>query len=384
MKKIGILTYHRSINYGAFIQSYSLSKKIYELTGIKAEVIDYEPATKHNSYLKGIVVSTDLSLLGPFRNYKRYKAFQDSIKKLPLSPETIITNDANLLTNSINGKYDILITGSDAVFNYNGIGLPNPYWLHGFNDVVKMSYAASAHGMDFDKISSTDYITINNLLKDFSYIGVRDEETMKLVKKANKELPCYRNCDPTVFLDINGYTTNLENKLNKYNIPTGKKLLGVMVYDRELGKKIKEKYGDEYILVSLYRNNPYTDIYLYDLNPFEWSQVFSRFELLITKYFHGTLLSLNNTTPVISIDYSKNVEKYQTKLKDLLYRLGLKECYFTRSQLETENGYEELFNTIDKVLKNSSDFKHKIINGFVEEIKYSESFFSNLEKILNK
>lgn len=40
MKKIGILTYHRSINYGAMLQAYALRYTIQKL-GYKVEVIDY-------------------------------------------------------------------------------------------------------------------------------------------------------------------------------------------------------------------------------------------------------------------------------------------------------------------------------------------------------
>lgn len=40
MKKVGILTYHRSINYGAMLQAYALRYTIQKL-GYKVEVIDY-------------------------------------------------------------------------------------------------------------------------------------------------------------------------------------------------------------------------------------------------------------------------------------------------------------------------------------------------------
>lgn len=383
MKRIGILTFHRSINYGAFLQAYSLAKKIHEITGCKAEIIDYEKASKNKGYKRSIVVSTDLSILGPYRNYKRYLAFKEGLKRLPLSSETLITDDYGLLQKKLEGKYDILITGSDAIFNYNSLKLPNPYWLDGFNGVEKMSYAASAHGMDFDSISSSDYAIMSKLLDSFNYIGARDEETIKMIKKANSGLTVYRNCDPSVFLNISQYNSNLEAKIHsKYKLPTDKKLIGLMVYDRELGKRIRERYGDKYLLVSIYRNNPYADIYLYDLDPFEWSHVFSKFELLITKYFHGTLFSLKNTTPTISIDYTKNVDKYNTKLKDLLTRLGLSECYFMKKSLTTDNDYDQLFDATDRMLTNPSDIKHKILMSLSEEAKYSDTFFEYLSKRL--
>jgi hypothetical protein len=379
MNKIGILTFHRSINYGVFLQSYSLAKKIHEVTGYEVEIIDYQRLSKSRHYQLQILISTDVSLLGPYRNYKRYFAFKNSLTRLPLSSKTIITNNESELQDAIKGKYDILISGSDAVFNFTKTELPNAYWLHGFENVKKMSYAASAHGMDFDSIPLEDYRKIDMLLKDFSYIGVRDEETLNMIKKANSSLKIHRNCDPTVFLDLKGYTTQLDKVLyEKYKIPKDKKMIGIMVYDRNLGRRIKKRYGKNYLLVSIYRSNPYADVYLYDLDPFEWSCIFSKFDLLITKYFHGTLLSFKNNTPTITIDYSKNVDKYATKLKDLLTRFGLSECFFTKERLIKENSYDAMFEIADEILKNPDHLKHKIVNSLHKELKYSESFFNAL------
>ena len=58
-----------------------------------------------------------------------YKAFQKGLLKLPLSSEKLITDDCDRFYQWINGKYDILISGSDAVWNYSKRGLPNPYFL---------------------------------------------------------------------------------------------------------------------------------------------------------------------------------------------------------------------------------------------------------------
>ena len=40
-KKIGILTYHRALNYGAVLQTYALYKKLTNLTNQKVEIINY-------------------------------------------------------------------------------------------------------------------------------------------------------------------------------------------------------------------------------------------------------------------------------------------------------------------------------------------------------
>ena len=44
MKRVGILTFHKSINYGAFMQCYSLSQRMQrDFPDCRIEVIDYVP-----------------------------------------------------------------------------------------------------------------------------------------------------------------------------------------------------------------------------------------------------------------------------------------------------------------------------------------------------
>ena len=42
MKKIGIMTMHRIINYGSYLQAYALKKLIENISDAKVEFIDYE------------------------------------------------------------------------------------------------------------------------------------------------------------------------------------------------------------------------------------------------------------------------------------------------------------------------------------------------------
>ena len=45
-----------------------------------------------------------------------------------------------MVMKNINGKYDILISGSDAVWNFSKRGIPNPYFLIGCESSTLMSY----------------------------------------------------------------------------------------------------------------------------------------------------------------------------------------------------------------------------------------------------
>ena len=70
-KKIGILTYHRSINYGAFLQAYSLYNAIKKRYGDKwiVEIIDYESEKAYKVYAK------------QFKGKGIYNKFKNNVKK---------------------------------------------------------------------------------------------------------------------------------------------------------------------------------------------------------------------------------------------------------------------------------------------------------------
>ena len=62
VKKIGILTFHKSINYGSVLQAFALSDLLSK-RGYAVEIIDYEPASYSIGSLKKIRVFIMLLLI---------------------------------------------------------------------------------------------------------------------------------------------------------------------------------------------------------------------------------------------------------------------------------------------------------------------------------
>lgn len=117
MKKIGIMSMQRIYNYGSFLQAYGL-KKIVESLGGKVEFVDYhkgKPLIEKDSS-KGFKhkVKKGFELLNyrasikqkiQFINYKRNFA-NKYVYQLGIGPKM-----------NYNPKLDVLIIGSDEVFN---------------------------------------------------------------------------------------------------------------------------------------------------------------------------------------------------------------------------------------------------------------------------
>ncbi len=395
--KIGILTFHQSVNNGAVMQAYSLSKRLkQEYSNAEIEIINYRKKSTDIFYsyrtldyfkgssFKGLVKKTYRLILDPKylkRLRNRTKIFNDCQYKLPLSKVLISSDDTQELNQYINQNYDILVVGSDAVWNYVLRGFPNAYFPGDDVKVRKMSYAASCYGMDFLQISDHEKSEICKVLSGFDFLGVRDEATEDFVQWSGcTSKPCH-TCDPTVFLDVNDLPIDVE-KLNKkladrgfdFNKPT----IGIMGSGKILSM-VRGMYADKYQIVSLYNYLKGADVNLYDLEPYEWAYVFRYFKVTFTTFFHGTLLSLRNGIPVICIDLGTEFGKHHVpKTLDVLTRLGFSDWYFT-TDYKTLN-VKQIQNKADELIK--EDLHDTIINAMDEEAKSFEVFNSALKSAM--
>lgn len=323
--RLGILTYHRSYNYGAFIQCYSLVNRIkVDFPEIEVEVIDYNTQSSYYGYKLKLENSNAENQKILEKQYKIFSKFQELY--LPLSKYKLCSDDYNKLLVDIKDKYDIIVVGSDAVWNWNGKGFPNAYFLGGDWGCKKISYAASSHGIEYYDICENDVSKLKNLFDSFDYIGVREETTKKMVRFSGSEKKVYINCDPTVLLNLDELPVSMENlkrKLGEKGIDFNKPIVGLMA-GISYGKMIKQYFKDTVQIVAVFEPNKYADFYLDDLNPFEWARVFSLFDITLTHFFHGTMLSLINGTPVIAVEVANSYNKnHVTKIKNILTRTNL-------------------------------------------------------------
>ena len=147
-------------------------------------------------------------------------------------------------------------------------------------------------------------------------------------------------------------------------------------FREELARRIKEKYGDRYQTVSIYSYNRYADIpYIADLTPQEWSIIFGLFDLTVSKYYHGTMFSLLNHTPVIVFGAESSIEGLPNKISDALERMNLLDCYFDADMGKAVN-WEMLMDKIDEFLTRKPI--ERIVSGIEREILSADSFFETL------
>lgn len=327
--KIGILTYHSSDNYGAFLQSYALANVLEERIGYDVEIIDYTMAraAKMN---KTMINFNRRQLESWIFNYWKYKMFIKSRKKfLPLSKESLVTDDIDLFAEYIKRQgYNIVIVGSDEVWKLDGFrGFPNPYWLPKVTGVYKVAYAVSARNLKED-LDEKIVSEVRKLLIGFSYIGVRDLATKKLMLDCvSRTVSVHMNCDPTFAYDFKPDKEAGEKILReKFHIKKDKKCIGLMCGVPELANNIIKEYSQDVYVISLYYYYRGTNGFAV-LTPFEWMHVIAALDGLVTTFFHGMVFAIKNDTQFLAIENRQVKDISSSKNYDLLKRNGLEEHY---------------------------------------------------------
>ena len=383
-KRIGILTFHRSINYGAFMQAYSLSHYLArKFPDCVVEIIDYESKTMHEHYMPKISFMTFRHPVVSLKKRKQYDNFQSELNKLSLSKEHFEFDGNNeSFTAYLKDNYDVVIVGSDAVWNWIKRGYPNPYVLD-FNGPVRMSYAASAYGMDYLKQNEIDLSNFAKVLPRYRFVGVRDSYTADFISEITKGTVVPNiNCDPTFFLDLKEVAKDafpnagdpLSELKKKYHIPLNKKIIGIMESDTRAIVEIRRRFND-YFFISLYNFTRGADLFLGELAPCEWALIFGMFELTLTNYYHGTLLSLVNETPVISSDRKDFSKVHLGKIPDVMNKMGLSDCCFV--------GGTDAANMESK-MKDIIDNRHSYVNRIKEGKKILLSERDSFDRAIDK
>lgn len=346
--KIGILTWFFVNNYGARAHTYAL-RKIIEKMGYICEFINYVP---ENAY------QID------FRNSINC----DNPKKHPLLTIRCIVRCIRFWRDrSLNpaGKpvyapedikkqgYDLVIIGSDAIFNlrhplsgylYYGVGIGVPYAM----------YAPSVEYMTAEDI--TDRAMAAKGLNRAEALSVRDDVSVEIISGLTEKI-VEKVLDPTFLWDFHDVEilprddkyilvycfsdwNNYSNQVRQY---TTKRELRIISVGKFCGWADKN----------------------YDYASFrQWLGLFAKAEVVFTDSFHGACFGIKNKKQIILTSRSDK----RAKIQDLLNTVGMDSIQFYQgdrpiAQYLTENfmNYEIIDQRIEEQRQKSMTYLRTVI-----------------------
>jgi hypothetical protein len=357
MKKIGILTFHRAVNYGAVLQTWALFKRIKD-AGPEVSIIDYRPNSIELTY-------KPFSFIKLFEN-KSPKAqvlyLLDHIFKYRM---ICIRNQAfanfrneNLKIDGIDKikDFDVLISGSDQVWNPNLTkGLDKFYYLNipAKEGVKKISYGASSELAYFKELITNhkDFLVKN--LNSFNAISVREPALSDVLSKyIKKNIDVV--LDPTLLLNAEDYEEIITMPLEKEPY-----VLVYQVVDKKETMRIARKISNERKLKIIFLNSRYrfykrTTNLKGSIGPSEFLSLFKNASYIVTTSFHGTIFSI-----IFKKNFYTVVGKHSSRQTNLLNQLNLSSRILTKiTDLEkiTHIDYLPVTKSLDQLRKESELF----------------------------
>ncbi|MGN0647446.1 MAG: polysaccharide pyruvyl transferase family protein [Oscillospiraceae bacterium] len=360
--KIGIISMQRIYNYGSFMQSYAL-KRLVESLGHDVVFVDIKPGRQLEPVKRDTISKIKLlfSKLDRYALKRIEHHYQD--KKMFAIFKQVLKDELGVDAFIDNEHCDVVIIGSDEVFNCTQVGKPFGFTSHLFGDEVNaekvISYAASFGHTNMDDLKKYRIDEeVGQYLRNFSAISVRDKNSLELVKQLSG-IEAFEHMDPVIVGDF-------DDRIPK---PRLRDYIAVYAYGNRIKTKeeinaIKEfarKRNKKLVAVGMYQM--WCDINVVG-TPFEIVGYIKHADFVITDTFHGC---------VFSIKYQKQFaafvrESNRNKLTDLLSRFALDDRIIS--------SVEFLENVVCKPMD-----KDKIKNRINEETKRSTDYLLSQLKL---
>ena len=295
--KIGIITYHFARNYGAVLQCYALQTYLLRL-GHCVEVLDYETETQsrnnslHHKRSNPILnLAVNIALL-PFEKSrqlkeKRFSSFEKHA--LGLSPRLNSIEELSAYVNA--NKFDLLISGSDQVFNPKIADFDRAFVFPFETDAIKASFAAS-----FGNAALDDVIALQDELGCFDYLCVREESDAPIARQVSGRDPKIAD-DPVFLLDKMDWE-EMAQEITKNDKGCGY-VLGYFINKAmlprylELTKEVSRSLQVPMKVINVrFGPDSFKDFMIASAGPSEFLGLFTGASFVCTDSFHGTAFSL--------------------------------------------------------------------------------------------
>jgi len=310
--KIGIVTYHRTLNYGACLQAIA-TRVALEKLGNEVYYVDYWPEYHSLKYkpfslkkLKYISVLGGIKYILDSLRYYKYR--RERINNFtPFFEKYIYPYCCD-----VNEEYDVIIYGSDQIWrkqpelkDYN----PIYFGMNNFRTKRHVAYSAS---MGILPASDRDKDKVKKLVSHLDKIAVREENLKELLIGLGFG-DTRITLDPTLLLDKNEWDSIIPSKSPvefKYMLLYS---IGNSAFDIEKVKGYAKKHGCELVVLSGNAKQKSTKLVYTTDGPDKFLSLIRHAECVFTSSFHGLAFSIIFEKEFFA-SYYKNSNRAETLL----------------------------------------------------------------------
>lgn len=320
--KIGIVTFQWADNYGAVLQAHALQSYLQE-RGHDVQIVDYrvKPAI---SFVRRWLAKTPRGCVRKWEAaWKTYLFEAFRRKHLKQTPE--VFHSAEKL-NVIADRFDLLITGSDQVWN--------PRWLEQVdglfdlcflsfagNKTKRISYAASIGHSDTLTMTDEWKKILSCRMKEMDAISVRERSSVSLVQELSGRTDAIQVADPTLLLDRSYYEGLATGRQSRKRYLFSYMLHGLEQDAGFVCNQISEKLVVPVIQCNARQTRLHRGYRL--PSPTGWLGEIRDASFVVTNSFHATVFCLIFHVPFIAVLIDGQIGSMNSRITDLLNMVGL-------------------------------------------------------------
>lgn len=353
--RIGILTFVNASNYGAVLQAYASQKFLNDM-GYNAELINYTPLPKNSNHTapgifykiknKILLIKHPFKLINSKKKNNKFNKFKNMYLKI--SPNKYAGEISELKE-----PYDIIIAGSDQIWNTDLSFASETFFLNFKTSAKKTGYAIS---VGREKYSELDCRMIHENIGNFEKLSVRENSLKEYLQK-HENVESQVVCDPVFLLDKKVWDNiSLTPKKSNYI------LVYAMEYNETLVKiinKLKNLTQKEVFFLygggNLKKENKIPGKRINGIGPEEFIGWIKNADIVLTNSFHGAAFSIIFKRKLFILEHASRNERL-TQLADI--------CGYKNRMIKiNSNDFEPEKYMID------SNTAYKNLNTFIKQSK---------------
>lgn len=361
--RVGILTFHRATNFGTALQAFATEKGIGKL-GVDTEIIDYRPEyiertlrvrkLKNAKSLKEVLSIFVNGLLYPNMAKRKSESFKRFFELMNVSDKACFTTDE---VESEAQNYDVVLSGSDQLFNKNITGDDMTYFLP-FEHKRKVTFASS---FGERKLSDDRVKEISPCFSQFDALSVRENTARGILSQISAVNPSVKSVtsvlDPTFLLTKEEWNAYADDNLS---LPKDGYILTYYMIEtpllREITACLQRKTGLKVVNIKPSKKQVilHQGKNLAFAGPSEFLACYKNASYVVTNSFHGTAFAINYGIPFFTSTLPVSMAgEVNSRLSDICELFDLSHRWIDSKEKLSKADLTKLFEKeTEKILSN--------------------------------